>query len=891
MSLSNRWPVPLEYDLNLDEEKQSASAIVHEQPVEQDLSRLLDAVRSAPPGNRTLPRIVLLLLMLMATAAGWYVLQGWELSRKNGGLDYLSQNLNERWAQTTLRCLQPARTLCDEIESGAIRTSEQFVRSTDNLRQAHDVYEAAYWIGPDGLLKAGMTDDGVTPTGSLPFGTDAAMWKQLRSSSGGQPITGPVYEGHFGRTLVLLYFPLGDEAGGGGVAAVLRMSRMMEQFSDGELRELVCLDFVRKGQLIYRTGNYLIERDPSLRKEVKVRMLDQEWTCTVTPTSRYLRQHERQTSTIVLGVGLLGCVIAGASVLEAMKRRWQHTMLERGHVEVIDIITELSRTVWSHPGAADQSLARVVEAARPVTDADAVGVYRMTPDGRRLELICFAGSVPLVRSIELDRPSADPLRPVLEGRTLEPAADRSAMAAAFRIFGEGVLRGGAIAPLRLERVIGVMFFGSTSAEAWAEGRSALVRLWASQCAAILGDEALKEQMNGALGVQEKLAHRRESMLNVMGEIYQAATVEQTLGRIAQLSPQALGIEACVVLLRTRKEAELEVVAATGELSVRYGGVRMVMPGEEYIRIFKPESVTVLGPPEIEKAGLARITQAWLAGMAVVPMTHSDGRPIGCIALLSAGQVAFTSDQLDLARVLASRASAAIENAHLNQQIRREAETRSMLLRELNHRVKNNLAGIVGLLSMSNQMQMPANVRQWLDRVIERIGTIARAHELFSGGIQAVSMAQLVEQVIPSLAVVKPPGVQIVKDLGKDDIWLKTTQAVSLAMVIHELCYNAIVHGLGARGMLTIRCRLSDRRGVQLDIIDDGTAQMPTPLDDGEGGLATMAPPAASTGLGLRLVKGLVGRELRGRFAMQRRGEGGTVVTVEFPLERDEERQS
>jgi two-component sensor histidine kinase len=197
-----------------------------------------------------------------------------------------------------------------------------------------------------------------------------------------------------------------------------------------------------------------------------------------------------------------------------------------------------------------------------------------------------------------------------------------------------------------------------------------------------------------------------------------------------------------------------------------------------------------------------------------------------------------------------------------------------------------LAGIVGLLSMSANMEMPANVRQWLDRVIERIGNIARAHELFAGGVQTVSLQQLVEQVMPSLAVVKPPGVVIVKDLGTSEIWLKTTQAVSLAMVIHELCYNAIVHGLGARGTLTIRAQISENRNVIFEIIDDGTAG--TVMYDDDGGIATMAPPTISTGMGLRLVKGLVGRELRGRFTMRRRNEGGTVVAVEFPLERDRE---
>jgi two-component sensor histidine kinase len=498
------------------------------------------------------------------------------------------------------------------------------------------------------------------------------------------------------------------------------------------------------------------------------------------------------------------------------------------------------------------------------------------------------GNAPLMRLVELSRPAADPLKQVLEGRRIVHNPRRSGEMAPLHLFDNGELHDGLILPLQLERVTGVMLVGTVGRTIWSESRMALGQLWASQAAAILGDEAVHEQMRDALSVQEKLARRRELMLNVIGEIYQAGTVEQTLGRIAQLSPQALGVEACIVALRTRREGELEIAAATGELGVKYLGVRLALSGEQLVRVLKADSVAVLQPHEMEAAGFGKIKQSWLAGLAVVPMLHSEGRPIGCMALMSAGQVAFTSDQLELAKILASRASAAIENAHLNGQIRREAETRAMLLRELNHRVKNNLAGIVGLLAMSSNMEMPARVRQWLDRVIERIGNIARAHEMFSGGIQAVSLSQLVDQVIPSLAVVKPPGVTIVKELGPSEIWLKTTQAVSLAMVIHELCYNAIVHGLGARGTLTIKAKANEKT-VAMDIIDDGTAGTPQqPEDDGMGGLATMAPPASSTGLGLRLVKGLVGRELRGRFVMRRRNEGGTIVSIEFPLERERE---
>ncbi len=850
-----------------------------------DLARMLDVVRPEPMRKRTILRFTLLTIMVTATVLVWMLVRQWHEQGVQTALQKLRDDIEHRWAETNLRFLQPARKLCDEIESGSLRSPGAFIDSADAIRRSYDIYESIYWISSDA---ATLAESSGSDSDALPYGTESGLWNQLKIKAGpGQPIVGPSYEGAFGQSLTLLYFPLGEHGERGGVAAIVRTSRLIEHFADEQLRQLFSLSIIRDDQVIYRTGDYLVERDPKLRMIAKLPMLDQVWNCQIMPTSQFIRQHDSQTDEIVLAVGVVGCLIAAGSLLDAMKRKWQHMILERGHLQVIEIMSELARSIAASRGDWKKAMLSLLESAQPLTDSDVIGIYQLTSDRRRLELISAYGNVPLNRTIELADNDMDLLRDVFAGKPLPISPDRRDGMAALRLFEVEMLHSGVLAPLFSDRLIGVMLFASRSAEAWAEARQSLVKLWASQTAALLSDEAIHEQMRDALSVQVKLAQRREMMLTLLGELYQAGTPEGTLGHMAQFAPKSLGLEACVVALRTRNENELEIVAATGELGVRFFGRRITLTGEQLVALSRPEGVCVIAPEEVKDRGFGQLAEPWLAGLAYVPMTHSDGRPIGCLLFMSATHGAFTSDQLELARVLAQRASAAIEMAQLNQQIRRDAETRAMLLRELNHRVKNNLAGIVGLLAMSANMEMPDNVRQWLDRVTERIGNIARAHELFSGGITSVSLAQLVEQVIPSLAVVKPPGVEIVKDLGEKEIWLKTTLAVSLGMIIHELCYNAVVHGLGSRGTLTIRARLTDSKTVVLDVIDDGTAGSEHGTEE-EGGLAVMAPPVTSTGLGLRLVKGLVGRELRGRFLMRRRSEGGTIVTVEFPLERDRE---
>jgi two-component sensor histidine kinase len=147
-------------------------------------------------------------------------------------------------------------------------------------------------------------------------------------------------------------------------------------------------------------------------------------------------------------------------------------------------------------------------------------------------------------------------------------------------------------------------------------------------------------------------------------------------------------------------------------------------------------------------------------------------------------------------------------------------------------------------------------------------------------------------------VAKPANVEIRTDVTRPRVALRTEQAVGVAMVLHELCFNALVHGLAGGGTLTIRTRPGTGEGeLAIDVIDDGTGCCdPRDAHDtgaaceccagaarGAGNGAPANGPPRGTGIGLTLVRGLVNRELRGRFLLRSRPGGGTVATIEFPV--------
>jgi len=406
-----------------------------------------------------------------------------------------------------------------------------------------------------------------------------------------------------------------------------------------------------------------------------------------------------------------------------------------------------------------------------------------------------------------------------------------------------------------------------------------------------GGLALSLLVSLGAGQWSMLRRRRErearSHLEALEQLSQlSAAISAKLGsgpeiidQLARAACDLMGMDAAIVGIADSAHQHLNIVATVGVHSLDRGeykleaapGVRHCLQTGQIVKVEDSEKVTELvNAQEMRRVGVRSVLE--------LPL-RIESRVIGLLIVGDTQPRTINEAQVHLARLLANQAAVILANHRLYEQMdeaitvqRRDAEARVMLLRELNHRVKNSLAGIVGLLS-AGQPEMPGPARQWLDRVIERIRNMARTHELLSGGMQTIALSELMGQMLPSLAVVKPPGVRVCTEVEGVEVVLGTERAVGLAMVLHELCYNAIVHGSGREGLITIRARAVNGGRVAVEVIDEGGVE-------GESA-------SRGGGMGLTLVRGLVSRELQGEFSLCGRATGGTVATVEFPLRRDE----
>lgn len=432
-------------------------------------------------------------------------------------------------------------------------------------------------------------------------------------------------------------------------------------------------------------------------------------------------------------------------------------------------------------------------------------------------------------------------------------------------------------PLEVEgRTLGALVIADHRPRHLREDELRLARLWAAHAAVILHNDALCQRMDAALRHERQVQAQRDLLVDLSSVLYERRPLQYALQRLSERAPEVLGVDLVCFALRLDNGA-FEFVSATSRPGTeKLVGMRFA-PGKLRCADSLQERRIICIENAWEDKGLNSDLMASLGigSIMFVPMFGSDGVPLAVMSLSRYVTGPFTLQQQQIGTHLADRVAAAMEAVRLHNRIRNDAETKSMLLRELHHRVKNNLAGIVALLSI-NRPELPPSAQQWLDRAINRIGVMARAHELFTGASESRSLAEVVRITLSSLSVVAPMGVRIHPEVEADEIILGPDRAIALAMVLHELAHNALVHGTSASGAVTIRCAV-EAGVIRIAVIDEGKDEE-CPGEEGPRRLSRLCVPS----VGLTLVRGLVARELQGEFELGENEHGGTTARVAFP---------
>jgi two-component sensor histidine kinase len=263
------------------------------------------------------------------------------------------------------------------------------------------------------------------------------------------------------------------------------------------------------------------------------------------------------------------------------------------------------------------------------------------------------------------------------------------------------------------------------------------------------------------------------------------------------------------------------------------------------------------------------TLGGIESLICVPL-KAKGTVIGHMTLATAKAGLLTEKGIPFLSSAASVVATAIDNARLYAQTKKDGEAKARLLRELNHRVRNNLATIVGLLSMELGRKRRWTAEEALKASIDRVQSLAAVHDLLAQDeFRELDLKKLVEDV--AKATVRglswEENVKITVDAPP--LRLPPNSLSSLALAANELITNALMHAFRSHDAGLIQVRVTQEGGeIQLEVRDNGSG-IPTTKDGNW-----------RKGVGLDIVTSLVETDLRGQF--QLRKDKGTVATIRFP---------
>lgn len=194
-----------------------------------------------------------------------------------------------------------------------------------------------------------------------------------------------------------------------------------------------------------------------------------------------------------------------------------------------------------------------------------------------------------------------------------------------------------------------------------------------------------------------------------------------------------------------------------------------------------------------------------------------------------------------------------------------------MLKEVHHRVKNNLQVIVSLLNMQTFQIQDPKILEPFQEARNRVLAIASIHELLyrAESFASISLGEYARHLVPGIISFYGLQQRVQIRFVGDDATLELERAVPYGMLLNELVSNACKHAFPPpdTGIITIGIQRNGN-DVEFVIADNGRG-LPEGFDFRK-----------ATSLGLKLVHGLV-RQLRGVLEIQ--SNPGTTVKVRFPV--------
>jgi two-component sensor histidine kinase len=411
-------------------------------------------------------------------------------------------------------------------------------------------------------------------------------------------------------------------------------------------------------------------------------------------------------------------------------------------------------------------------------------------------------------------------------------------------------------PLTVQgRVIGAMNVQTADFHDFTSEEEALLSLIANLAAGALEKATLYDQM-------QQQIHELSTLAEVSRTVTSPLYLDEMLGVVAEMAARVIGAKATTLHLLDDATQQLTLRATHNTSAERQ--VTAIPLGDGIVgKVAARGQPLIVANVQTDKRFLNRALaeREGLVSLLSVPLIVR-GQTVGVFSSYTSAPHDFTPKEIELFQTLANQTALAIENARL--------VIHAAVVREMHHRVKNNLQMIAMLLRLQKNAARDLRAEDVLAETINRILSIAAVHETLSEqGLRVVDVKDVLTRVTRSVAETMLSGGQdITITVAGDRLILPSREATSLALATSELVQNAVKHAFVGRASGAIRVQLQATANENVIIVQDN-------------GSGSDKSPGAGKGLGLQIINTLVNDDLKGKFELNLLPEG-TQAFIRFP---------
>ena len=373
----------------------------------------------------------------------------------------------------------------------------------------------------------------------------------------------------------------------------------------------------------------------------------------------------------------------------------------------------------------------------------------------------------------------------------------------------------------------------------------------------------------------RLRIRQQEILAELGvSALQGASFDQLLADTARLTAEGLRVEFCKVLEFLAAKNILLVRAGVGwnpgVIGVASVGADLASPAGFALRTGKPvisnhlaDEARFSTPEILRQHGVRRAMNVILQG---------DGTPFGVLEVDSKSKEEFEVHDLAFLQGAANILGMAIERERHERRLKAALERDKVLLKEMNHRIKNSLSIVASMLRLQSNDGANAEVAAQLSEASHRVEAISKAHDQLShsADVERMDVGRYLRAICEDFST-SGTACEILVE-AEDNIFVATDRAISLALIVNELITNATKYAYQGRpdGEIRVRIAREGAGGIAIAVRDAGVG-LPADFDMRK-----------AKGLGMRIISSLM-RPLNATIAI-RACDPGTEFTVSMPLQ-------